>query len=107
MVFDPARGRLKLGSFSVNLAPGVDNRAVLNAYVELTARSRGDRVANVTEVRQADVRALADALDLDAADLGTEIESVLGQTRAEALKVVLRLKETRTIGGISRAAIST
>lgn len=105
--FDPEQGRLQLGSYTRDLGPSFDNRAVLNAYVELTARSRMDRVANVVEVRSGDVAALAEALDLDASDLGHEIERVLGATRAEALQTVLRLKESRHIGGITRAAISS
>lgn len=104
-MFDPSCGRLQLGSYAKDLGSDFDNRAVLNAYVELTARSRGDRVANVVEVRQGDVEALAQALDLDAADLAAEVEHVLGATRAEAQKTVLRLKESRHIGGIAQAAI--
>ena len=105
--FDPEVGRLQLGPYSRDLGATFDNRAVLVAYVELTARSRMDRVANVVEVRHDDVEALARALDLDADDLGHEIERVLGATRAEALQTVLRLKESRHIGGIARAAISS
>lgn len=104
--FDPAAGLLRIGHHERTLAPGSSNRDVLVAYVELTARNRGDRVANVVEVRHADVEALAQALDLDAADLGQEIEAVLGATRAEALKVVTRLRESRVIGGIAKAATS-
>ena len=100
------RSSLTLGSHTVALWPHAGNREVLNAYVELTARNRGDRVGNVVQVRHEDVEALADALDLDAADLGEEIERILGATRAEAQQTVLRLKESRTIGGIARAATS-
>lgn len=106
LTFDPVAGLLCIGHHERTLAPGSSNRDVLVAYVELTARNRGDRVANVVEVRHADVEALALALDLDAADLGQEIEAVLGATRAEALKVVSRLRESRVIGGIAKAATS-
>lgn len=106
LAFDPTRGRLRLGTHTVTLAPGVDNRAVLVAYVEITARSRGDRVANLVEVRQRDIEALAAALDLDAGDLDAEIQGVLGASRAEALALVSRLKQSRVIGGITRAAVS-
>lgn len=102
----PDRSTLSLGRHVVVIEPGADNGAILKAYVELTARNRGDRVANVVQVRHEDVEALAQALDLDAHDLGAQIERILGTTRAEAQQVVARLKESRTIGGIGRAAIT-
>lgn len=106
LTFDRDAGVLRMGTHERRLAPGDGNREVLVAYVELTARTRGDRVANVVEVRQADVEALAAALDLDAADLGRQVEQVLGTTRAEAQQVVARLRESRLIGGIAKAATS-
>lgn len=102
--FDLVTGRLSLGSASVVVPPGASNRVVLVAYVDLTAKQRGRSVAEVHEVRQADVDALAVALDLDAEDLGAEIERVLGATRAEAIRLVSRLRESRLIGGITKAA---
>ncbi|HWJ98719.1 MAG TPA: hypothetical protein VNQ33_11210 [Acidimicrobiales bacterium] len=102
--FDPEAGRLALGSESVVVPPGASNRAVLLAYVDLTAKRRNRSVAEVIEVRQADIDALAAALDLDAADLGRQIEEVLGATRAEAIRLVSRLRESRLIGGITKAA---
>ena len=102
--FDPASGRLVLGSSAVDVPPGSGNRAVLLAYVTLAAHSRGRSVAELIEVRQADVDALARALDLDAADLANEVEQVLGATRAEAIRLVSRLRESRVIGGITKAA---
>lgn len=104
LAYDPVTGVLALGDHTRLLPEGATNREVLVAYVELTARCRGDRVANVVEVRHADVEALARALDLDADGLGTEIEQVLGATRADAQKVVARLRESRVIGGITKAA---
>ena len=104
LAFDPGTGRLALGSESVVVPPEAGNRVVLFAYVDLTAKRRGRSVAEVTEVRQADVDALAAALDLDADDLGLQIEQVLGATRAEALRLVSRLRESRLIGGITKAA---
>ncbi|MGN6693158.1 MAG: hypothetical protein ACTHN0_03195, partial [Aquihabitans sp.] len=80
------------------------NRVVLLAYVDLTAKRRNRSVAEVTEVRQADVDALAEALDLDATDLALQIEQVLGATRAEAVRLVSRLRQSRLIGGITKAA---
>ncbi len=102
--YDPASGRLTLGTEAVVLPPGAGNRAVLVAYVDLTAKRRGRSVAEVIDVRQADVNALAAALDLDATDLANQVEQVLGATRAEAIRLVTRLRESRLIGGITKAA---
>jgi hypothetical protein len=104
LTFDPESRWLSLGRFVQEVDAAGGNRAVLNAYVELTARSRHDRIANVVRVRDADVRALAAALDLDADDLASEIEAVLGASRAEAIKTVTRMRESRLIGGLAKAA---
>ncbi|HWJ63799.1 MAG TPA: hypothetical protein VNS19_17625 [Acidimicrobiales bacterium] len=104
LAFDPDAGRLALGTESVVVPPGASNRVVLLAYVDLTAKRRGRSVAELVEVRQDDVAALAAALDLDAADLAGQIEDVLGATRAEAVRLVSRLRESRLIGGITKAA---
>jgi hypothetical protein len=102
--FDRATGELVLGSTTSIVPAGAGNRVVLVAYVDLAARSRGRSVAEVFEVRQADIEALAEALDLDATDLAQEIQDVLGATRAEAIRLVSRLRESRVIGGITKAA---
>jgi hypothetical protein len=102
--FDPATGQLSLGSSTSIVPAGASNRVVLIAYVDLAAHSRGRSVAELIEVRHADVEALASALDLDASDLAHEIEQVLGATRAEAIRLVSRLRESRVIGGITKAA---
>lgn len=102
--FDPESRWLSLGRFVQEVDVAGGNRAVLNAYVELTARSRHDRIANVVKVRDADIQALAAALDLDAGDLGAEIEAVLGASRAEAIKTITRMRESRLIGGLAKAA---
>jgi hypothetical protein len=102
--FDPEAGRLSLGSSTSIVPPGAGNRIVLAAYVDLAAHSRGRSVAELIEVRQGDIEALARALDLDAADLAQQVQDVLGATRAEAIRLVQRLRETRVIGGITKAA---
>lgn len=102
--FDPGSGRLSLGSSTSIVPPGAGNRIVLAAYVDLAAHSRGRSVAELIDVRQADIDALAQALDLDASDLAQEVQDVLGATRAEAIRLVSRLRETRVIGGITKAA---
>lgn len=107
LTFDPASGRLALGGFVEVVPTGSSNRIVLNSYVELMARCRGDRIANLVEVRQADVEALAEALDLDAADLDAEIQRVLGASRAEALDLASRMRGARLIGGLASAVART
>lgn len=104
MQFDPATGRLALGSSAVDLPDGASNRAVLLGYLDLMAACRGRSVAECTDVRQADIDGLAAALDLEAEDLARQITEVLGATRAEAIRLVTRLKQSRVIGGITKAA---
>lgn len=104
LVFDPSSRWLSIGRFVQEIEPAGGNRAVLNAYVELTARCRHDRIANVVHVRDSDVQALAAALDLKADDLAAEIESVLAMSRAEALRTIGRMRESRLIGGLAKAA---
>lgn len=104
LVFDPSSRWLSIGRFVQEIEPSGGNRAVLNAYVELTARCRHDRIANVVHVRDSDVRALAEALDLKADDLAAEIEAVLAMSRAEALRTIGRMRESRLIGGLAKAA---
>ena len=104
LIYDPAEGLLELGALSVVLTPGSGNPAVLDAYVDLAGRCRGDRLSALVDVRQADVDALANALDLDAEDLTVQIEAALGASREEAIRLVTRLKEYRLIGGIAAAA---
>ena len=103
--YDPAQGRLCLGDASVTLTPGVGNKPVLCAYVELAAHARGGPVTEVVAVRQDDLTALASALDLDAADLAAQVADVLGANRADAAATVERLRTARVIGGITEAAI--
>ena len=104
LIYDPAEGLLELGALSVVLAPGSGNPAVLDAYVDLAGRCRGDRLSALVDVRQSDLDALANALDLDAEDLTVQIEAALGASREEAVRLVTRLKEYRLIGGIAAAA---
>ncbi|MCB0963902.1 MAG: hypothetical protein KDA98_11480 [Acidimicrobiales bacterium] len=107
LAFDPGAGRLTIGDQALVVGPDADNRSVLDGYVALAARARGDAVAHLLEVRQGDVDALAEALDLDADDLATEVEAVLGATRAQAATLVARLRETRLIGGLGSAALAS
>ncbi|MCB0971595.1 MAG: hypothetical protein KDA97_08780 [Acidimicrobiales bacterium] len=104
--FDPSAGRLTIGEHALVVGSDAPNRAVLDGYVELAARARGDAVAHLVEVRHGDVEALAAALDLDADDLAIEIEGVLGATRTEAATLVARLRDTRLIGGLSAAVLA-
>lgn len=102
--FDPADGRLSLGTASVVLPAHPANRAVLEAYVDLAARCRGDRVADLVNIRQDDIDALALALDLSAEDLAQQVQDVLGATGAEAVRFVTRLWESRLVGNVTKAA---
>ena len=72
-----------------------------------SGEKKHDASPHLLEVRQGDVDALAEALDLDADDLATEVEAVLGATRAQAATLVARLRETRLIGGLGSAALAS
>ena len=102
--FDPSEGRLSVGTASVVVAPGSGNRAVLEAYVQLAASCRGDRVVDLVEVRQNDVDALSLALDLSAADLAEQIQVVLGADGDQAVRFVTRLWENRLVAGAAKVA---
>ena len=91
-----------MGDHAVVLPPGVGNSTVLIAYLELVSLTRGEPVANLIEVRHQDVAALAAALDLDADDLESGIQQVLGASHAQAVAIVERLKGARPIGGLTR-----
>ena len=106
LAFDPATRRLALGGHEREVPAATGNRGVLVAYVELMARCRGDKVANLGPVRDEDVAALAEALDLGADDLEEEVRAILGTARADALRLVLPMKRSRHIGGIGRAAVA-
>lgn len=102
--FDPADRRLALGTADVVVPAGTGNRGVLAAYVALAARCRGDRVADLIELRQDDLDALALALDLDAADLAEQVQEILGATGDQAVRFITRLRENRLVGGAAKVA---
>jgi hypothetical protein len=105
LLFVPEKGLLMLGEHAETLDAGWTNQQVLTAFVRLAGQCRGDRVESLVEVRQADVDALARALDLDdAEELIPQIEAALGATREEAARLVAKLREYRLIGGIAAAA---
>ncbi|MCU1371587.1 MAG: hypothetical protein JWO77_2781 [Ilumatobacteraceae bacterium] len=104
LCFDAGFGRLSLGSTSIALPADAGNRVVLDAYVTLAARCRGDRIADLVEVRQDDIDALALALDLGADDLAQQVQDVLGATGEQAVRFVTRLWENRLVGGMAKVA---
>jgi hypothetical protein len=107
LTFDPRTRCLALGGHRRVVPVEAGNRGVLNAYIELLARSRGDKIANLGHLRQQDLAALADALDLDAAGLDAEVQAILGVERAEALRLATTMARSRRIGGLGAAAVAT
>ncbi|QXC60047.1 hypothetical protein KSP35_16990 [Aquihabitans sp. G128] len=106
LVLDVEAGRLQLGAEAVDLPDGASNRTVLEAYVVLVERCRGDRPSAQAEVRDVDLGALADALDLDAADLAASIEAVLGADAAGARRLLDRLRDHRLVSGLAAVALT-
>ena len=94
LLFDAECGRLSLRDGSISLAARGGNRAVLESYVHLVAASRRRRPGAVADLREADLDALAQALDLDASELFTQIESILGVSPDEAAGILDRMKAT-------------
>ncbi|MCU1497788.1 MAG: hypothetical protein JWM47_1741 [Acidimicrobiales bacterium] len=104
--FDRDGRRLQLGSSSIRLPGEADNTAVLAAYVELVGRCRGVRPSDLPQVRDIDLAALAEALDLEAADLVSQVQAALGAGAPEARRLVSRLRDHRLVTGIAAAALT-
>ena len=102
--FDPLTGRLRLGTLDTDLPPGSDNLQVLDAYVELVGRRRGQRPQALVEVRTNDVDTLSVLLDLDTDDLSELLQQILGTSPEQADRLVTRLRARRSVLGFAAAA---
>ncbi len=96
--FDPVTRRLTVGDRST-VVPEVDDRneAMLRGYLAVVAQVRGTSVASLTQVRQDDVAALAELLDLDDADLEARFVRLLGMTPEVAADTRHRIAKHRAI----------
>lgn len=102
--FDPAERRLELGAVTRDVPAAGGNAAVLAAFVDLVGASRGVPPADLVEVRESDLDALCEALDLDAADLRDQLQAILGLSRVVSRQLVTRLRQRRVLRGVAASA---
>ncbi|MBX3283890.1 MAG: hypothetical protein KF703_00960 [Actinobacteria bacterium] len=104
LAFDPVARRLSIGS-AHRVVPGSGgNAAVLAAFVELVGSSRGVPPADLVEVRETDLDALCEALDLGAADLRDQLQARLGLSRVVSRQLITRLRQRRVLRGVAATA---
>lgn len=104
LVFDPEERLLSLGSGSRLVPAAGGNDAVLAAYVELVGLGRGAPPADLVEVRESDLDALCEALDLDAVDLREQLQAMLGLSRVVSRQLITRLRQRRVLRGVAATA---
>lgn len=104
LLFDPAERRLSLGATTRQVSVEGGNAAVLAAFVDLVGCSRGVPPADLVEVRESDLDALCEALDLDAADLRDQLQAVLGLSRVVSRQLITRLRQRRVLRGVAASA---
>jgi len=94
--YDPSTGIMRMGDQALAL-PGsmLDNDTVLGAYIGLVRRLRGLRADQDVKVRQDDLEALAEALDLDDEELEERLVRVIGISRTQAAAVRAQLLRRR------------
>jgi len=94
--YDPSTGIMRMGDQAVAL-PGsmLDNDTVLGAYIGMVRRQRGLRPDQDVKVRQEDLEALSEALDLDDDELEERLVRVIGMSRTQAAAVRAQLLRRR------------
>jgi transcriptional regulator with XRE-family HTH domain len=94
--YDPSTGIMRMGDQAVAL-PGnmLDNDTVLGAFIGMVRRQRGLRPDQDVKVRQEDLEALGEALDLDDDELEERLVRVIGMSRTQAAAVRAQLLRRR------------
>ena len=104
LAFDPVGRRLSLGP-AVQVVPAAGgNAAVLEAFVALVGASRGVPPTDLVEVREDDLDALCEALDLDSSDLRAQLQAQLGLSRVGSRQLITRLRQRRVLRGVAASA---
>jgi transcriptional regulator with XRE-family HTH domain len=94
--YDRATGIMRMGDQAVALSANmVDNDSVLGAYIGMVRRVRGLRPDQDVKVRQEDLEALGDALDVDDEELEERLVRVIGMSRNQAAAVRAQLLRRR------------
>jgi transcriptional regulator with XRE-family HTH domain len=94
--YDRATGIMKMGDQAVAMPGSMhDNDTVLGAYVAMVRRHRGLRPDQDIKVRQEDLEALGEALDLEDDELEERLVRVIGISRTQAAAVRAQLLRRR------------
>ena len=104
LLFDPSARRLSLGATTRRVPVEGGNAAVLAAFVELVGASRGVPPTDLVEVRESDLDALCEALDLDAGDLREQLQAAFGLSRVVSRQLITRLRQRRVLRGVAASA---
>ena len=104
LYYDRDASRLSLGSCSRSIRADGGNRAVLETFVEVVASCRGTRPNHLVDVRDSDMNALSEALDLDATDLRQQLERVLGLSPALSARLLSNLRQRSLLVRVASAA---
>jgi transcriptional regulator with XRE-family HTH domain len=94
--FDPATGIMQIGDQAVAIpVTSLDNDTVLAAFVALVRRVRGLRLDQDVKVRQEDLDALGEVLDVDDEELEERLMRIIGMSRSQAAAVRAQLLRKR------------
>jgi transcriptional regulator with XRE-family HTH domain len=101
LVYDSATGVMRLGDQAVALpTTSRDDDAVLGAFLGLVRLQRGLRADQDVSVREEDLEALSEALDLDDEELEERFVRILGLSRRQAALVRAQLVRRRLTAGM-------
>jgi transcriptional regulator with XRE-family HTH domain len=96
VLFDRATGIMRMGDEAVAIGPGAaDNDDILSAFVTMVRRQRGLRPGDDVKLRQEDLDALVEALDLDDDELEERLVGLIGMSRSQAAAVRAQLLRRR------------
>ncbi len=99
--YDSDTGTMRLGDHVLTLPASMrDDDTVLGAFLGLVRRQRGLRPDQDVNVREEDLEALADALDLDDEELEERLVRIVGLSRRRAAIVRAQLMRRRLTAGM-------
>jgi transcriptional regulator with XRE-family HTH domain len=96
VAYDPSTGIMQMSDQAVAIpTTSLDNDTVLAAFVALVRRVRGLRLDQDVKVRQEDLDALGEVLDLDDQELEERLMRIIGMSRSQAAAVRAQLLRKR------------
>jgi transcriptional regulator with XRE-family HTH domain len=96
VAYDPSTGIMQMADQAVAIpVTSLDNDTVLAAFVALVRRVRGLRLDQDVKVRQEDLDALGEVLDLDDEELEERLMRIIGMSRSQAAAVRAQLLRKR------------